>query len=117
MKIIEIRETDIGEVAYVLNEGRIYKMMVEDLTGAALPPLKEFAPRQKVKPVMPVPIKTIDEGLTIDDIPDDLPMAPRRAEQPIPELGKVVPKLPKGPIPKGIPRDMVDIFRKPPDLA
>lgn len=76
MKIIEIRTTQYGEVAYVFDEesGKVMKVVVEDWTNGEVeederPPLRRL-PKRKVRPV---PIKMRGEELTIDDIPDDLP--------------------------------------------
>jgi hypothetical protein len=119
MKIIEIRKTNIGEVAYLFSNGKIYKVLVEDLTGKYVEnetrPVfeedieEETAPRRRIAPRQ-------KGELTLDDIPDDLPLGPRREEISIPEIGQDRPK-PKGPAPKGIPRNMADIFRKPPELS
>ncbi len=116
MKILEIRKTQNGEVAYILDGGKLFKVLVEDLTGGSQIEEQDERPplQQRVRPA-PMPREAGE--LTIDDIPDDLPLGPRREERPIPELGKAAPPKFKGPIPKGIPRNMVDIFKKPADLA
>lgn len=116
MTIIEIRQTATGEVAYVLEKGKIYKLPVEDLTGGSGD--YDEAPEEVPAPRRAVRRRVVPRGeLTIDDIPDDLPMALARAEMPIPEIGKPVVRTPSGPRPKGIPANMIDLFRKPPELA
>lgn len=84
MKIIEIRDTQYGEVAYVFSEedGKLYKLLVEDLTGFAdteedKPPLRRL-PRKKMRPV-PMPTRDVE-----DDAQEELPLArPRVAPKSI----------------------------------
>ena len=110
MKIIEIRTTQCGEVAYVFDEesGKIMKVLVEDWTRGEVeeedaPPLRRL-PRRKVRPV-PMPTRGEDDVLTVDDIPDDLPDIPEQKQRKIPGP-KVSPK-------SIMPPHMRGIFLKP----
>lgn len=81
MKIIEIRKTQYGEVAYVYDEinGRVLKLLVEDMTGYG-----EEEERPIVKPrrrIRPVDMPTYDGGiLEEEDLPplEEKPLAKPR---------------------------------------
>jgi len=79
MKIIEIRNTAYGEVAYVLDGGRILKVPIEDYT--ANKPAREGEleyeemeierPRKKIKRRIEVGEETIDNPIIPSFIPKD----------------------------------------------
>lgn len=86
MKIIEIKNTSYGEVAYIFDEhkGRVIKIMVDDYTGIKGRGEEEFdeqieeeieeeVPRVR-KAIVKKPIqRRVPKGeITIDDIPDEM---------------------------------------------
>lgn len=85
MKIVEIRQTKYGEVAYVFDEqdGKLYKLLVEDLTN-----LKDEVPLERIprRRVRPVPMPMIDDGLEEDDLP------PLKEEKSLVDKPRVAPK-------------------------
>ncbi len=108
MKIIEIRNTQYGEVAYVFDEesGKIMKVLVEDWTRNEVeeddrPPLRRI-PKRKVRPV-PMPMRDADGAIDINDIPDDLPEIPEQKP----------PVVPKGRPRSILPPHLRGVFIKP----
>jgi len=120
MKIVEIKNTPDGEVAYIFDEraGKLYKIWVEDYTQTEEEerPLPKPKPKQRIRPVE-MPIFDGKRELTVDDIPDDLPdrRPPARTienentQEELPPSLRVTPKRNKS----MIPPHLVGIFRKP----
>ena len=83
MKIIEIRNTNVGEVAYILDEaaGRVIKVLVDDYTGYS--ENTEAEPERPRRTVRRAPKfqKVPGKELTVEDIPDfDLPPVQKEVE-------------------------------------
>ena len=120
MKIIEIRNTQYGEVAYILDGSRVMKVMVEDHTMNKYPELEveteeieyeEPRPRRRVMKAPRMKAVPQDDGpreININDIPDE--MLDRRS--PIGEKPNLT-NVTKVRRPNIIPPNLAGVFRKP----
>ena len=118
MKIIEIRNTTYGEVAYVYDEykGKIIKVLVEDQTGVSDYNDFEEQPQETViRPVRKIKRRIVREEPE-EEIEEDPRIIPKERQQMVIEKGELVIK--EKPVKIGkpktiIPRNLMGVFLQP----
>ncbi len=110
MKIIEIRQTKQGEIAYVWDGRKIIKMFVEDHTRAARTPAPEYEEEEFLEEeefVEAPPVRMPSVKLKPLRVPKNTPV--RISDLPVDSEG--LPDLPRGEAPKSIiPPGMRGLF-------